>query len=39
MALKQFLIVQNAIAFSFEAVFPLFGFTDKEFGGLGISVR
>ncbi|XAO26623.1 hypothetical protein I312_105461 [Cryptococcus bacillisporus CA1280] len=31
--------LQNAIAFSFEAVFPLFGFTNKEFGGLGISTQ
>ncbi|OXG20565.1 hypothetical protein C366_02100 [Cryptococcus neoformans Tu401-1] len=31
--------LQNAIAFSFEAVFPLFGFTNKALGGLGISTR
>ncbi|WVQ76195.1 hypothetical protein IAR50_005857 [Cryptococcus sp. DSM 104548] len=31
--------LQNAIMFSFEAVFPLFGFTSKELGGLGLSTQ
>ncbi|WVQ80872.1 hypothetical protein IAT38_002979 [Cryptococcus sp. DSM 104549] len=31
--------LHNAIMFSYEAVFPLFGFTSRELGGLGISTQ
>ncbi|WVQ78021.1 hypothetical protein IAT38_000102 [Cryptococcus sp. DSM 104549] len=31
--------LHNAVMFAFEAVFPLFGFTSKELGGLGLSTQ
>lgn len=30
--------LSNLVMFSWEAVFPLFAFTSKELGGLGLSV-
>ncbi|WWC85817.1 uncharacterized protein L201_000684 [Kwoniella dendrophila CBS 6074] len=31
--------MNNAVMFSFEAIYPLFGFTSKNLGGLGLSTQ
>ena len=32
------MLVDNAVMFSWEAVFPLFAFTSRDLGGLGMDV-